>query len=85
MRPRKKERWIGYQDPTHISLRPPAEWLAGCAAVGISPAGILGWLLGCPLPACDPGKAAKAVLWAAGGLTGSAWMEYTSPAVWVKA
>jgi SAM-dependent methyltransferase len=28
MRARKKERWIGYQDPTHISLRPPAEWLA---------------------------------------------------------
>ena len=27
MRLRKKEQWIGYQDPTHISLRPPAEWL----------------------------------------------------------
>lgn len=27
MRPRKKENWIGYQDPTHISLKPPAEWL----------------------------------------------------------
>jgi SAM-dependent methyltransferase len=23
----KKERWIGYQDPTHISLKTPAEWL----------------------------------------------------------
>ena len=37
MRPRKKERWIGYQDPTHISLRTPAEWLAGLRAVGIQP------------------------------------------------
>jgi len=27
MRLRKKEKWIGYQDKTHISLKPPAEWL----------------------------------------------------------
>ncbi len=27
MRKRKKEHWIGYQDKTHISLKPPAEWL----------------------------------------------------------
>jgi ubiquinone/menaquinone biosynthesis C-methylase UbiE len=27
MRARKKENWIGYQDKTHISLKPPAEWL----------------------------------------------------------
>ncbi len=27
LKPLKGERWIGYQDPTHISLRPPAEWL----------------------------------------------------------
>jgi ubiquinone/menaquinone biosynthesis C-methylase UbiE len=24
----KKENWIGYRDKTHISLKPPAEWLA---------------------------------------------------------
>lgn len=23
----KGEKWIGYQDPTHISLKPPAKWL----------------------------------------------------------
>jgi SAM-dependent methyltransferase len=23
----KGEKWIGYQDPTHISLKPPSEWL----------------------------------------------------------
>ncbi len=28
MRTRKKENWIGFQDKTHISLKPPAEWLA---------------------------------------------------------
>jgi hypothetical protein len=28
MRRWKKERWIGYQDPTHVSLKTPAEWLA---------------------------------------------------------
>jgi 2-polyprenyl-3-methyl-5-hydroxy-6-metoxy-1,4-benzoquinol methylase len=27
LKPLKGERWIGYQDPTHISLKPPAEWL----------------------------------------------------------
>jgi len=26
LKPWKGERWIGYQDPTHISLRKPAEW-----------------------------------------------------------
>ena len=28
MRKLKKENWIGYQDPTHISLKPPSIWLA---------------------------------------------------------
>ncbi len=28
LRPWKGERWIGYQDPTHISLKPPEEWLS---------------------------------------------------------
>jgi SAM-dependent methyltransferase len=27
MRARKGEDWVGYQDPTHISLKTPAEWL----------------------------------------------------------
>jgi ubiquinone/menaquinone biosynthesis C-methylase UbiE len=27
MRQRKQDQWIGYQDPTHISLKSPAEWL----------------------------------------------------------
>lgn len=27
LKPLKGEKWIGYQDPTHISLKSPAEWL----------------------------------------------------------
>ncbi len=27
LKPWKGNTWIGYQDPTHISLRPPADWL----------------------------------------------------------
>jgi SAM-dependent methyltransferase len=27
LKPWKGDRWIGYQDPTHIALKPPAEWL----------------------------------------------------------
>ena len=27
LRPLKGDRWIGYQDPTHISLKPPEAWL----------------------------------------------------------
>jgi SAM-dependent methyltransferase len=37
MRAIKKDRWIGYQDPTHINLRPPAEWLALLRAAGLRP------------------------------------------------
>jgi 2-polyprenyl-3-methyl-5-hydroxy-6-metoxy-1,4-benzoquinol methylase len=28
LKPLKGKKWIGYQDPTHISLKLPAEWLA---------------------------------------------------------
>ncbi len=27
MRAKKKSAWIGYKDPTHISLKPPSDWL----------------------------------------------------------
>lgn len=27
LKPWKGDKWIGYQDPTHISLKPPADWL----------------------------------------------------------
>lgn len=34
LKPWKGERWIGYQDPTHISLKPPEEWLAMLRGAG---------------------------------------------------
>jgi 2-polyprenyl-3-methyl-5-hydroxy-6-metoxy-1,4-benzoquinol methylase len=44
LKPWKGEAWIGYQDPTHISLKPPAEWLsfiegAGFALIKVFPDG----------------------------------------------
>jgi SAM-dependent methyltransferase len=36
LKPWKGKTWIGYQDPTHISLKPPAEWLALITAAGFS-------------------------------------------------
>jgi SAM-dependent methyltransferase len=37
LKPWKGERWIGYQDPTHISLKPPREWLGLVQGSGFSP------------------------------------------------
>jgi SAM-dependent methyltransferase len=37
MRRRKKGNWIGYKDPTHISLKPPEEWLASLRTHGFEP------------------------------------------------
>ena len=37
MRARKKEQWIGYKDPTHISLKHPQEWLGYLQKNGFRP------------------------------------------------
>ena len=37
LKPWKGERWIGYQDPTHISLKRPLEWLALIRSAEFSP------------------------------------------------
>jgi len=37
LKPLKGEKWIGFQDPTHISLKPPAEWLALIRDADFSP------------------------------------------------
>ncbi len=37
LKPWKGERWIGYQDPTHIALKPPEEWLAMMRGAGFCP------------------------------------------------
>jgi 2-polyprenyl-3-methyl-5-hydroxy-6-metoxy-1,4-benzoquinol methylase len=36
LKPWKGEKWIGYQDPTHISLKRPAEWLALIESAGFA-------------------------------------------------
>jgi ubiquinone/menaquinone biosynthesis C-methylase UbiE len=36
LKPWKGDRWIGYQDPTHISLKRPAEWLGWIEESGFS-------------------------------------------------
>jgi 2-polyprenyl-3-methyl-5-hydroxy-6-metoxy-1,4-benzoquinol methylase len=45
LKPWKGERWIGYQDPTHISLKPPAEWLSLIQLASC----FRRWFLGCAL------------------------------------
>ncbi|MBI1792580.1 MAG: class I SAM-dependent methyltransferase [Chloroflexi bacterium] len=37
LKPLKGENWIGYQDPTHISLKHPAEWLSFIEDAGMKP------------------------------------------------
>jgi 2-polyprenyl-3-methyl-5-hydroxy-6-metoxy-1,4-benzoquinol methylase len=37
LKPWKGSNWIGYQDPTHISLRRPHEWIAYIREAGFSP------------------------------------------------
>lgn len=37
MHARKKQAWVGYRDPTHISLRPPAVWLDSVRRSGMDP------------------------------------------------
>jgi SAM-dependent methyltransferase len=36
LKPWKGSGWIGYRDPTHISLKPPSEWLDMIRAAGFS-------------------------------------------------
>lgn len=37
MRKLKGSAWVGYKDPTHISLKPPAEWLEMLRGQGLRP------------------------------------------------
>lgn len=62
LRPLKGERWIGFQDPTHISLKPPSEWLALIRGAGFRLQRVFcRWFLGCALRAADSGAVAKIV------------------------
>ena len=37
LKPLKGDDWIGYQDPTHITLKPPADWLTLLRSADFSP------------------------------------------------
>jgi SAM-dependent methyltransferase len=37
LKPWKGDKWIGYQDPTHISLKRPEEWLGYIEGAGFNP------------------------------------------------
>jgi SAM-dependent methyltransferase len=37
LKPWKGDKWIGYQDPTHISLKPPGDWLDMLRKADFSP------------------------------------------------
>jgi len=37
LKPLKGDDWIGYQDPTHIALKPPAEWLSLLRSANLNP------------------------------------------------
>jgi SAM-dependent methyltransferase len=69
MRAWKKERWIGYQDPTHISLKPPVEWLALLRAHRLRPRRVFSdgfW--DAPYLPWIPAKLQKLLFGAPGGL-----------------
>jgi hypothetical protein len=34
LKPWKGDKWIGYQDPTHIALKHPAEWISFIEGAG---------------------------------------------------
>jgi 2-polyprenyl-3-methyl-5-hydroxy-6-metoxy-1,4-benzoquinol methylase len=36
LKPWKGKAWIGYQDPTHVSLKPPAEWVSFIEGAGFT-------------------------------------------------
>lgn len=57
MHARKGKNWVGYQDPTHINLRSPKEWLGLLEQAGIKPDKIFSdgfwdppYVSGLPLP-----------------------------------
>ena len=69
MRKVKQEKWIGYKDQTHISLKPPVEWLEMLRANGLSPRRVFSdgfW--DAPYMPVIPASLQKAFFGAPGGL-----------------
>ena len=71
LKPWKGKRWIGYQDPTHISLKTPAEWFSYIQNRRLyDQARICRWLLGCALYSHRPKTDPKTDLWLAWWIAG---------------
>jgi SAM-dependent methyltransferase len=69
MRAWKKEQWVGYKDPTHISLKRPAEWLSYLRKYGLHPRRVFSdgfW--DAPYLPLLPAKLQKLIFGAPGGL-----------------
>jgi len=65
----KKEKWVGYKDPTHISLKPPGLWLGLLRQVGLTPRHVFSdgfW--DAPYVPLIPVRLQKLIFGAAGGL-----------------
>ncbi len=74
LKPWKGDRWIGYQDPTHIALKPPAEWLELIRGVQLQAAAHLcGWLLGCALYFSYSEEFAEIIFRFPGRIPGNSW------------
>jgi SAM-dependent methyltransferase len=85
MRALKKESWIGYRDPTHISLKSPKEWLTLLGKYGLLPQeNLFGWVLGSTLSPLGASSYPKIALRMAWGLAGYSRMEYHSRSIWRK-
>ena len=71
LKPWKGESWIGYQDPTHISLKPPSIWLDWIQKLRLLLETCLRrWLLGCAVYSGPAEAGAEAAVWLAGWLPG---------------
>lgn len=69
MRKVKKERWIGYRDPTHINMLPPEQWIKHLLEYGLYPKRIFSdgfW--DAPYMPWLPAKLQKILFGAPGGL-----------------
>ena len=65
----KKDRWVGYKDPTHISLKTPREWLDLLAQHGLAPRRVFSdGLWDAPYAPAIPVRLQKLIFGAPGGL-----------------
>ena len=68
----KGKRWVGWSDPSHVSVLPPAEWLRLTTRGRFrGEAGLWGWSVGCALRPLAPDSRTKRSVWPAGAGAGA--------------